>query len=56
MDFLYHLKSIYNAIFKALFIRLVWKKIGLILYNLEVVLLKLRECAFMRPQMPLSIV
>ena len=52
MEFLYHLKSICNAIFKASFIKLVWKKAGLILYNLEVVLSKLRKRAFIRPQMP----
>jgi hypothetical protein len=49
VEFLYHLKSIHDAIFKALSIKLVWKKTGLIPYNPEVVLSKLRKCVFVRP-------
>ena len=56
VEFLYHLKSIRDATFKASSIRSAWKKAGLIPYNPEVVLSKLRERAFVRPQTPLPIV
>jgi hypothetical protein len=52
VEFLYHLKSIRDATFKASSIKSAWKEAGLILYNPEVVLSKLRECAFICPQTP----
>ena len=52
VEFLYHLKSIHDAIFKASFIKSVWKKAKLIPYNLKVVLSILHKRAFIHPQTP----